>query len=108
MAVGYGSNLIQGAVQASTQQTDTTIVSGVTGRKIKVAYVFVAVDTSMTVTLEDGTTTRKWELYPAANGGAEAEAPEGQFLFETSAGNPLTFTTSGTGNVFVSVLYEVE
>lgn len=108
MGQAYGANLIQALHQASTAQTDTALVGAVSGRRIKVAYVFAMSDTAQTVTIESGTTTRKWELYPVIGGGAEASAPAGEFLFETAVGEALTYTSSAAGEVFVSILYTVD
>ena len=104
----YGANLVQALHQAATAQTDTGLVGAVTGKSIKVAHVFAMSDTAQVITIESGTTTMKWQLYPVIGGGVEACAPDGEFLFETVAGEALTYTSSAAGNVFVSVLYTVQ
>jgi len=93
--------------QQSTAQTDTSLV-GAPGanRQIVVKHVFVSADTAMTVTLESGNSSRKWEQYVSANGGHIAVDETG--VFSCDANEALTYTTDVAGEVFVQVRYEIE
>lgn len=92
--------------QASSAQTNTELVATPgAARQILVEQVFISADTAMTVTLESGDSTRKWEQYLAANGGMVVDSVGG--LFRCDGNEALTYTSSADGNVFVSVRYRL-
>ncbi len=86
-------------------ETDTEIVAASTGLKVKVAYVFYMCDTATLVTFKSDGSSTIFLLTPAANGGANVLAPEGTFLFESVAGESLTYTTDTAGKHIVHVAY---
>jgi hypothetical protein len=99
--------LQQAKEQTASAASGNVLVAGTSGLKVKVAYVFASSSVAGTVTFESGATNRRWELYMGANGGATATAPFGEFLFETAAGESLTWDSDITGNHFVAVLYTI-
>lgn len=102
----YGTRLAQALEQRGTPASDDTLVTGASGTKVAVAYIYVSSSVAGTVTVESGASTRKFELYVAEDGGATATAPEGQYLFLTAAGESLTWTSDISGSHFISVLYQ--
>lgn len=106
----YPMEMPQASVQSATALTDSILVDAGASSVVKVAAVYVMTDTAGTITLEadDTVDVLLWEVYPAANGGMQMAAPEGQYLFQTGAGQDLLVTSSITGEHFVSVLYVKE
>ena len=83
--------------QQSTAQTDTSLVAALgAGKQIGVTAIFISTDTAQTVTLESGNSTRKWEQYCAANGGAlvAVSNPAKEDLFRCVVNEGLTYTYS--------------
>ena len=105
----YGMRLPNVFGDYTTAQTNTELVAAVSGKRIGVAAVYVMSAAAGTVTFEsDGAgVTVIFEVYPGANGGVQAVAPDGQFLFTTVAGEALDVTTTITGDHAVNVLYQV-
>ena len=99
------SNAVDIDSSGSTAETDTELVAAVASQKVKVAYIFFTTDQALLVTFESSTTTEKFILTPAANGGANILAPPGLFLFETAAGESLTYTTNAGAKHLVYVAY---
>lgn len=89
----------------STAETNTELVAASSDVIINVAYIFFSCDTAMEVLLESGNSTEKFRFYPAANGGANILSPYGTFLFTTTAGDSLTYTTSAAGKHMIVVGY---
>ncbi len=107
--MGYGVKLQQASLQSASAWSDESLVAaGGAGTYVKVAAVYVMSKVAGEVTFETGGDTVVWEVYPAANGGMQQTAPEGQFLFVCDANEALTVTSDITGEQFVSVLYVVE
>ena len=103
--MSYGMRLPNVFGDYTTAQTNTALVAAVTGKSIGVAAVYVMSAVAGTVTFRSSTTSVIFEVYPGANGGVQAVAPDGQFLFDTVAGESLTVTTGITGDHAVNVLY---
>ena len=94
------------SIQSASALTDSELAGAVASTQINVHAIVVSTDTAGTVTLESGGTTRKFELYPGANGGiAMAGSEPYDPLFECDAGESLTVTTNITGNQFILVKY---
>jgi hypothetical protein len=92
--------------QAATAQTDQTLVTGVAGQEIWVHGIIVSSAAAGVVTLEQGTTTRMFEVYPGANGGISAISTDPDSpIFELTAASNLTWTSTITGNHYVHVMF---
>lgn len=91
--------------QQATSATDAVLVAGDAGRKIVVHWVFFSTASAGTVTLESGTATRLWEMYPDANGGAVLVGDPNMTLFETAAGEDLTYSFNIADNHFIAIGY---
>lgn len=95
-------------------QTNAVLVAAPNAtHAIRVWSIFVMSDTAGTVSLLDGTAnTIRFEAYPAANGGANKDAPiipqqQNFGIFTVADGEALDVTTDITGNHAVHVIYEV-
>lgn len=107
--MGYGAKLLRATEQSSAALSNEELVAaGGAGTYVKGAAVYVMTDTAGTVTLETGNSAVVWEVYPAANGGMQMVAPDGQWLFVCAENEALTVTSDITGEHFVAVLYLVE
>ena len=95
-------------LDTSEAQTNTVLIAGQAGVKMRVFQIYISADTAMTVTLKQGTSTVKWRQYVAANGGAIVGAVSGGQhipILSLDIDTDLTITTSAAGNIFVSVGY---
>jgi hypothetical protein len=92
--------------QAATAQTDAQLVPAPdAASQIVVLSLFTATAIANTSTFESGTAALRWEIYRALLESDFQADPNG--LFRCSPGASLTYTTTGIGNAFVSVNYEV-
>lgn len=91
----------------STSQTNTSLVSAVSGRQLSVLGIYISSDTAMTVTLSSSSShTALLKQYVAANGGSvQIAAPYA--LARPEWGEGLDYSTSEAGNVWITVLYNV-
>lgn len=65
-------------------------------------------DVDATVVFKSGTTAIHGTEYVAASGGSNMGNPDNQMaLFKTTAGQALNVTTTGTGNISVSITYAI-
>lgn len=103
----YNQNLPKAYLDTAVQATDTELVAAKSGYTIEVASLYVMADTAMTVTFESGTSTARFKVFPAANGGVAIPAG-GQSIFDTLSGEGLYVSTSTAGNCFAVVSYFYE
>ncbi len=85
----------------SATQTDTELIAVQSGKRIAVYQLYVTSNTEVTVTFESGSTT-VWKQFVAAGGGSVIPFT-GIEWFATNRSEALTYTTSGTADVAISV-----
>ena len=105
--MGYTERLPNVLGDYTSAQSDTSLVAAVSGKRIRVAAIYVMSAVAGEVVIESGGMTAIFVVHPGANGGVQATAPDGQFLCSTSEGESLTVTTDITGAHTVNVLYQV-
>jgi hypothetical protein len=86
-------------------KTDQELVAAIAGQTVKVAQIAASSDSTETILIEDGSTTL-YKVYILAGDGVVVTAPTGEFLFETSEGGNVTYTSTATGNTYVHILYD--
>lgn len=93
----------------SSPDTEELVVAPASGTwRIAVFSVEIRSDVDATVIFKSGTTAISATEYVAASGGSNMGSPDNQMaLFKTTAGGSLNVTTTGTGNVSVSVTYAI-
>ena len=101
----YGTQLTQAKGSYTAAQTATTLVAGVAGSQIKVAAVYTRSSAAGTIALlSENDAVERWEDIAS---GANAIAPDSQFLFVCDAGDALQVTSDVAAPHFVSVLYTI-
>ena len=106
-----GKGVLNAYDSVAASQTDSVLVTGVTGSKIRVtAFIINQGDTTpSTVTFNSkgagAGTARTPALKAAANGGFVAECADG--LFETLSGESLTVTTGAGSTTGIIVVYKL-
>jgi hypothetical protein len=112
MATSLAGKGVQNAYAAvAASQTDSSLVSAVAGRKIRVTTVIInqGDTTASTVTFNSKGSGAGTAIYPAlkfaANGGIGVTNTTG--LFETIAGEGLTVTTGAGSTTGIAVTYEL-
>lgn len=105
----YRTELANAYDKKAAAQTNTSLVAAVTGKKIKVAAVYVSAAAANTFAFLSGASgTEKFNVQVAAGLHPPAfVAPPGEFLFETAAGAALVYTSSTTAISAVTVLYQI-
>lgn len=89
----------------STAQTNTSLVAAKANAFISLRGVFISSDTAMTVTIVNSETHDVvWRQYVGATGGSYCESIYG--LSQSKYGEGFDYSTSTSGNVFLSVSYE--
>lgn len=105
VSAGNSSLTIKAAHIDVASSGENTIVSAVTGSKIRVLSILVSSDSQENVEILDGTGGSVLQkFYLAANGTVTESAAQG-WLIETSAGNALIANLSGANNTSVRVTY---
>lgn len=85
-------------VSVAADQTDSVLISGVSGKKLRVVSFFFTVGATGTVILESGTTTALTGTMDfGAKGVASFAGSSDAPAFETIAGENLVMTTVGAG-----------
>ncbi len=86
------------SISAAAAQTDSVLVTAVTGKKIRVVSYFFTISAAGTVLIESGTTTAlSGTMDFGANGSASFAGSSDAPAFETVAGEDLVMTTVGAG-----------
>jgi len=89
----------------STAQTNAVLIALAAGRQVKVNYIFISSDTQLVITILDSVGHNVlWRQYVAADGGSIIQGRE---IIKSIKGEGLDYTTSGNGNVFIKVGYEM-
>lgn len=94
---------------AASASGDNTLVSAVTGKKIRVHGYVLSASAAVNAKFRSGTTDVTGLLYPGANGGAVAPrafSPDG--WFETVAGQALVLNLSAAVAVGGHLVYTLE
>ena len=110
MASDYGRGLLTATLRTTTQWAQDTLVAAQSGKRIRVAAVFLsAAAVAQTFTVWSGTVggARLFEAYMPITLPIYLCAPPGEFLFETAVGAPLTVDSSAAGGAFCLVKYDV-
>lgn len=105
---GYSTPLVEKTLKsgAFSLSASGTVVSAVSGKRIKVYAVKLVVSAGLNVNFRDGASTNlEGSMALAANGGFVEFVNPPNFLFATTAGNSLDLVVSGTGTVAGRVSY---
>lgn len=95
-------------VNVSSPDTEELVAAPSGTFRIAVFSVEIRSDVDATVIFKSGTTAISATEYVAASGGSNMGNPDNQMaLFKTTAGAALNVTTTGTGNVAVSITYAI-
>ncbi len=92
----------------STAQTNTVLVTAISGKVMKIRNIFISSDTTMEVSLENSIGhSLIIKFYPAANGGLGLGHDQLGEAFWSLPHNGIDYTTSADGNVFIKIGYEI-
>lgn len=95
-------------VNVASPDTEELVAAPSGTFRIAVFSVEIRSDADATVIFKSGTTAISATEYVAASGGSNMGNPDNQMaLFKTTAGAALNVTTTGTGNVAVSITYAI-
>jgi hypothetical protein len=95
-------------VEVASPDTETLVAAPSGTVRIAVFSVEIRSDVDATVVFKSGTTAISATEYVAASGGSNMGSPDNQMaLFKATAGEALNVTTTGTGNVSVSITYAI-
>lgn len=88
-------------------QTDTELVAAPgAGRQIVVTLVYITSDSAEEVTFESSTGNLRWKAFLSAQSTTSA-VDASRELFRCNPNEALTYTTTATGDTFVSVDYHI-
>ncbi len=105
---GYSTPLLEKSLKSAgfSLSSTGTVVTSVSGRRIKVYAVKLVASANMNVNFRDGASANlEGAMALAANGGFVEFVNPPNFLFTTSAGNSLDLVVSGAGIVAGRVSY---
>ena len=105
---GYATPLIDKSLKSAAFSLSATgtVVTGVSGKRIKVYAVKLVAAANLNVNFRDGASTNlEGSMALAANGGFVEFVNPPNFLFATAVGNSLDLVVSGTGAAAGRVSY---
>lgn len=95
-------------VEVASPDTEELVAAPSGTWRIAVFSVEIRSDVDATVVFKSGATAISATEYVAASGGSNMGSPDNQMaLFKATAGEALNVTTTGAGNVSVSITYAI-